>query len=75
MKKRMSEELYRVRELLAGMVSQHCVDPKNPHQIFSYALSANESAIDYLEEIGWLELVPIKLLRWILTEKAYKPDF
>ena len=64
-------ELYRVRELLGGMVSQHCAEHPGPDPVMTMALSANEDAIDYFEGIGWLELMEIKLLRWKWTEKAF----
>ena len=64
-------ELHRVRSLLGGMVSQHCAEHPGPDPVMTRALSANEDAIDYLERIGWLELMEIKLLRWKWTERAF----
>lgn len=64
-------ELHRVRSLLGGMVTQHCSERPGPDPITTYALSANEDAIEYLEGVGWLELIKVKLLRWKWTEKAF----
>ena len=65
-------KLFEARELLAGMVSQHCADSKAPHRMMSYAISANESALSYLEKIGWLKRLFGTMERWVWTEKAYK---
>ena len=67
-------ELHRVRGLLGGMVRQHCSEHPGPDPIMTMALSANEEAINYLERIGWLELMKIKLLRWKWTEKAFDAE-
>ncbi len=67
-------DLYEARSLLADMVSQHCTDRQGPHKITTFCISANEDAITYLEKIGWLELVPIKALRWRWTPAAFKEE-
>jgi len=67
-------ELYRVRSLLGGMVSRYCAEQLGPDPMMRFELSANEDAIEYLEGIGWLELMKIKLLRWKWTEKAFNEE-
>lgn len=74
LKENKPSELYRARELLGGMVRQHCSEHPGPDPIMTMALSANEEAINYFEEIGWLELMEIKLLRWRWTEKAFDEE-
>ena len=69
-------ELLKARSLLGEMVNQHCQNPQanRSHQVVHSFLSTNEDAIDYLEEIGWLELAVSKTLCWVWTPEAFKEE-
>ena len=67
------KENKRLREALLDVINQACqveITAKQECIISDLALSAYEDAIDLLEELGLVERLPGKLLRWKIKWEA-----